>query len=217
MEITKEVVLGLLTASHYLEGELIGPYIEIPLYEELPRYRASESLALISVEHAASLRFLMAHANCNTSAFSLFRLQYEALVKSLWALYVASDQHIDLIVGELSEERANRNNKELPSISTMLKQLDDKGTPIADTVKHLIIFKNISWKALNSFVHSGTHAVRRNITGYPPELLFSVIKQSNNLMYIAANTLIVLSGKKTLLDCVKVTQNKFKDCFQLDN
>ena len=123
MEINEDILKELLHASHHLEGQLIFPITNIP------RYTAVDALALISIEHSASLRFLIAHAKCNTSAFALFRLQYEALVKSLWAFYVASDEQLDLIVGELSEERAERNNKELPPISKMLQQLEAKNTP----------------------------------------------------------------------------------------
>jgi hypothetical protein len=96
MEINEDILKELLHASHHLEGQLIFPITNIP------RYTAVDALALISIEHSASLRFLIAHAKCNTSAFALFRLQYEALVKSLWAFYVASDELLDLIVGELS-------------------------------------------------------------------------------------------------------------------
>ena len=213
MEINEDIINGLLHASHHLEGQLIFPITKVPLYES-PRYKALDALAFISIEHSSSLRFLIAHAKCNTSAFALFRLQYEALVKSLWAFYVASDEHIDLIVGELSEERAEKNNKELPPISKMQKQLEDKITPAHNAVQLLIEFKNISWKALNSYVHSGTHAVNRSMNGYPPELIFPIIRQSNNLMYLAAYALAGMTGNKLLIDGLSTTRKKFKDCFQ---
>ena len=216
MEINEDILKGLLYASHHLEGQLIFPITNTPIYENTPRYTAVDALALISIEHSASLRFLIAHAKCNTSAFALFRLQYEALVKSLWAFYVASDEQLDLIVGELSEERAERNNKELPPISKMLQQLQAKNTPAHSAVQQLIEFKDISWKALNSYVHSGLHAVKRSMHGYPPELIFPIIRQSNNLMCLAAYTLAVITGNKLVIDGVSTTRKKFKDCLQLD-
>ena len=216
MLINEDTVKGLLKASHFLEGDLIFPMKSVPLFENIPQFRAANALALISIEHSASLRFLLAHAKCNTSAFALFRLQFEALVKLLWALYVASDEQLDLIVGELSQERAERNNKELPPISKMLEQLEAKNTPAHSAIKQLIAFKDISWKALNSYVHSGLHAVKRSMHGYPPELIFPIIRQSNNLMYLAAYTLAIITGNKSVIDGVSLARKKFKDCLQLD-
>ncbi len=216
MKINEDMVGGLLHASHYLEGELIFPITSEQLYEEIPRYIAVDALALISIEHSASLRFLIAHAKCNTSAFSLFRLQYEALVKSIWAFYVATDIELDLMVGELSNEKAEENNKKLPTISVMLKQLDEKKTPAHLVIQELIAFKKKSWQALNSYVHSGLHAISRSMNGYPPELVFPIIRQSNNLMFFAAYTLAIITGKKNLIDNVHKVRKTFKDCFQED-
>ena len=214
MVINEHVISGLLKSSHHLEGQFIFPITSTSLYEDSPKFKASDSLGLISIEHAASLRFLIAHAKCNTSAFALFRLQYEALVKGFWSLYVANDEQLDLIVGELSNERAERNNKELPSISKMLIELKNANSPAQQAVEMLIQFKDISWKALNSFVHSGVHAVYRSTHGYPDELVFTIIRQSNNLMHLAAYMLAVITGDQRVIENVKQTARNFKDCFQ---
>lgn len=217
MKIDEDVIKGLLYSSHHLEGELLIPISKAPLYNESLRIKAADSLGFISIEHATSLRFLIAHAKCNTSAFALFRLQYEALLKALWSLYIASDEQIDVIVGDLSEERAEKNNKEFPSINQMLRQLELKNTPADEAIKMLIEFKKISWKALNSYVHSGLHAVHRNMNGYPAELVFPIIRQSNNLMYYAAYLLAVLTGDKNLVTNVKIVERKFRDCLQVQD
>lgn len=215
MEINDEVISGLLRSSHYLEGRFFFPITSVPLYDNSPRYKAADSLGLISVEHAVSLRFLIAHAKCNTSAFALFRLQFEALVKGYWAFYVASDELLDLIVGDLSNERSERNNKELPSISQMLKQLESSNTPAQQAVDMLKEFKSISWKPLNSYVHSGLHAVHRSTHGYPLELVFDIIRQSNNMMYLAAYMLAVITGNIILIEDIKKACRDFRDCLQL--
>lgn len=108
MEINEDIINGLLHASHHLEGQLIFPITNVPLCKDIPRYKAMEALAFISIEHFSSLRFLIAHAKCITSAFSLFRLQYEALVKSLWTLYIASDEQLDLIVGGVKRRESRK-------------------------------------------------------------------------------------------------------------
>ena len=215
LEINEDILNGLLYASHCFEGKLILQLTNEPLAENSPRFKAVDSLTLISIEHAASLRFLIAKANCCTSSFALFRLQYEALVKALWSFYMATDEHLDLIVGDLSTERADENGKKLPPISKMLKQLEEANTPAHETILQLIQFKDTSWNALNSFVHSGLHAVKRNMNGYPKELIFSVVRQSNNLMYIAAYLLAILSGSEEALEHVSLTRKTFIDCMQI--
>ncbi|MNW04614.1 hypothetical protein D3C71_2007230 [compost metagenome] len=52
--------------------------------------------------------------------------------------------------------------------------------------------------------------------GYPPELIFPIIRQSNNLMYLAAYTLAIITGNKSVIDGVSLTRRKFKDCLQLN-
>lgn len=215
MEINKDIIEGLLVASHLFEGELIFSISDEPLVEKTLRLKASDSLGFISIEHAAALRFLINKAQCNTSAVALFRLQYEALLKALWTFYIATDEQIDLIVGDLSDERAEKNNRDLPSVSKMLKQLEDANTPAHHTILQLIQFKDIAWKPLNSFVHSGLHAVKRNMHGYPDELIFAVIKQSNNLMYISAYSLAFNTGSQEILENISRTRKNFKDCLQL--
>lgn len=52
--------------------------------------------------------------------------------------------------------------------------------------------------------------------GYPPELIFPMIRQSNNLMHLAAYTLAIITGNKSVIKGVNTTRKKFKDCLQLD-
>ncbi|MHA3115254.1 hypothetical protein E0H86_05955 [Acinetobacter sp. ANC 4635] len=216
MEINEELIDGLLYASHHFDGQLMMPITNASIMAQSLRFKAADSLGFISIEHSASLRFLIAKAKCNTSAFALFRLQYEALVKALWAFYIASEEHLELIVGELSKEQAEKNNKKLPSISKMLQQLETGETPAHHTILQLIKFKEISWDALNSYVHSGLHAVNRNMNGYPAELVLPVIRQSNNLMYMAAHLLAILTGSSLIVEQVKLAKQNFLDCLQID-
>ncbi len=214
IEVNDDVLKGLLIASHYFEGVLIST-TDQSLAENTSRYLAVDTLGIISIEHGAALRFLISDAKCYTSSYALFRLQYEALVKAMWTFYIASDEQLELIVGDLSTERADENGKKLPPISKMLKQLEDAKTPAHHTILQLIQFKDISWNALNSYVHSGLHAVKRSMSGYPKELTFTVIRQSNNLMYMSAYLLAIITGNPSVIEAVSHARKRFIDCMQL--
>ncbi|MCU4387980.1 hypothetical protein KTH40_10235 [Acinetobacter haemolyticus] len=204
----------LLNRSHQLEKELISPSIDLDLYDDSQRLLAVASLAMLSVEHSAGLRYLF-KTKCHASSFALFRLQYEALVKSFWVFYVSKDEDIDSIVGELEEARVIKNKKAFPSISKMLEQLLSAQTPAHNIVLALMELKNYSWDAMNSFVHSGLHAVRRNITGYPTELIYTIITQSNNLLYMSAYLRAILTGNPNAIKEVSLARQKHMECFQL--
>lgn len=204
----------LLNKSHQLEIELISPSIDLDLYDDSQRLLAVASLAMLSVEHSAGVRYLF-KTKCIASAFALFRLQYEALVKSLWVFYISKDEDIDSIAGELDEARITKNKKVFPSISKMLEQLLSANTPAHSHVLSLIELKDYSWDAMNSFVHSGLHAVRRNITGYPTELIYTIIKQSNNLLYLSAYLKAIITGNPNAINGVSLARQRHMACFQL--
>ncbi|KKW81527.1 hypothetical protein AAV96_03180 [Acinetobacter sp. AG1] len=210
----QENIEHLLNRSHQLEIELISPSIDLNLYDDSQRLLAVASLAMLSVEHSAGVRYLF-KTKCLASAFALFRLQYEALVKSLWVFYISKDEDIDSIVGELEEARITKNKKVFPSISKMLEQLLSANTPAHSHVLSLVELKDYSWDAMNSFVHSGLHAVRRNITGYPTELIYTIIKQSNNLLYLSAYLKAVITGDPNAINGVSIARQRYMSCFQL--
>lgn len=210
----QENIEHLLNRSHQLEIELISPSIDLDLYDDSQRLLAVASLAMLSVEHSAGVRYLF-KTKCLASAFALFRLQYEALVKSLWVFYISKDEDIDSIVGELEEARITKNKKVFPPISKMLEQLLSANTPAHSHVLSLVELKDYSWDAMNSFVHSGLHAVRRNITGYPTELINTIIKQSNNLLYLSAYLKAIITGNPNAINGVSIARQRYMSCFQL--
>ncbi|MCH7294112.1 DUF6988 family protein [Acinetobacter higginsii] len=203
----------LIERSHKFEIALISPSIDLELYDDSQRYLAVASLTMLSVEHSEGLRYLF-KTKCHASAFALFRLQYEALVKAFWVMYITADEKIDSIVGDLTKERVIQNKKIFPSIAEMLEALSNSNSPIKNEIMALIELKEQSWDALNSFVHSGLHAVRRNISGYPIELIFRIIQQSNNLLYMSAYLLAIVKGSTIATKAIIKAGNDYNDCLQ---
>ncbi|MGZ8159361.1 MAG: DUF6988 family protein [Methylobacter sp.] len=167
----------------------------------------------IAQEHAVSLRELT-RLRLLTSAMGILRLQYEAVVKAIWLLYAASDSAIEKLVAPLTPESEQIANNSLPSFSNMMKEIEKRGAP--GVHRHLIGFKDNSWRPLNSFVHSGIHAVNRNKDGYPIALLYSAIRQSNNLTHMSAIALAYLLGNDDLTISVALIYKKYADCLQLE-
>ncbi len=136
-------------------------------------------------------------------------MQYEALVKSIWALYAASENSIQKLQSELSDDTAKWADK-LPTLDRMLVELDGKAPK--EALSQLIEFKNYSWKSLSSYIHGGVHALSRHKKGYPVQLLTQALKSSNGLLMMAGMMLIILSGDKSQFGKISIIQKQFADC-----
>lgn len=198
----------LLARSALLEDRLAG-FLALPLFDNSSRLQAARSLASLGFEHAKSVKHLVA-AGLYTSAAALLRVQYESLVRALWALYVATDSQAELMVAELTDETAKRASK-IPMLSEMLKAIEEVA-PYAP-VAHLKEFKHYSWRPLSSFVHGGIHAVNRHGKGFPLELVLMEIRHSNGLLAIAGNLLLILAGVPQEVGTMAGIYAEFKDCF----
>lgn len=176
--------------------------------------KSSAILAMcdIALEHATSLRELL-RIGLPTSAMGILRLQYEAVVRAIWVLYAASDSAIDKLVAPLTQENAQVASNGLPAFSIMLKEIEKSGPPAVHRL--LSEFKDYSWRPLNSFVHSGIHAVSRYRDGYPIGLVTQAIRQSNNLIHMAAIALTCHLKDGDLTMAVAAMHSKFADCLQL--
>ena len=174
-----------------------------------PRWSTSRVVCAIAFEHAESVKTL-ANAGNFTSSVGLLRLQYEALVRALWLYYAAPDSAVEKLAAELTHEAAQRASN-LPMAVEMLEQLRQAQAPPA-AVEPLFEFREYSWKALNSFIHGGLHAIRRHDRGYPVALLLNLIRQSNRLSLMAGQLLVILHGGRTLAGRIPQLHLKFLDC-----
>lgn len=177
-------------------------------FDESKRISASFDACGLSLEHARGLRTLMA-AGLPTQAISLMRMQHEALTRSVWLLYAASDGAVEKLQMSLSSAAENAANK-LPMLSEMLRAIDGKAPPVATQM--LTQFKDVAGGALNSFVHGGIHALHRQREGYPLPLLVQVVQSSNGLLTISGLMFATLSGNANLLKQMSGIQPAFMDC-----
>jgi len=172
------------------------------------RISASFAACSISLEHGRGLRLLIAEG-LSTSAISLMRLQFEALTRSVWLAYAASDLEVEKLQAPLTAETQKAANK-LPMQAAMLDAIDGKAPPAATMMlKH---FKDVTVGALHSFVHGGIHPINRQSRGYPAPLLINVVRNSNGLLTMSGMMLANLSGNEGVSQGMSRIQPAFMDC-----
>lgn len=166
----------------------------------------------IVFEHSDAVNLLIANT-LFTTTLAVLRLQYDALVRQVWLLYVASDSDIEKLSAPLTSENAQSVNNWIPSTNEMLKQLELRAP--AGLYKILSDFKTYSSKALNSFVHTGIHALARKRDGFYSGMIISILKQSNNLLHMTSLALAIDSGDQTSMLNVIELSKRFSGCLEL--
>jgi hypothetical protein len=172
------------------------------------RVAVSDVASSMSLEHwSATLRLLQ--AGLLPSAVVIHRSQFEALLRSIWALYAASEEQLSKLSAVLTVE-SEQSAKNLPQVADMMAALSKKAPPQAYEAMNR--FKENSWKALNSYAHAGIHPIRRHVEGYPVQLIESVAKNANGLAVVSAMQAVVLSGAQPLQREVLDLAAQFSDC-----
>ena len=73
-------------------------------------------------------------------------------------------------------------------------------------------FREVQWKALNSYVHGGVHALQRHGSGYPVDLLLDIIKSSNGLLTMTTMMAAILTGNHLIAKDISKIQSRHLDC-----
>lgn len=196
----------LLEKSEALNSEF-SRIFEYGCADDSKRVNASWLMCLVALEHASSLRQLAICGNY-TSAICIMRSQFEALTRATWLFYAASDEKIENTMATLSELSQNADQK--PSNADMIKALIGKAPEQA--VMMFNEFRDVQWKALNSYVHGGVHALQRHSAGYPVQLIEDIIKSSNALLSMTAMMAAILTGNHVIAKDISSIQRRHKGC-----
>lgn len=73
-------------------------------------------------------------------------------------------------------------------------------------------FKEEQWKALNSYVYAGVHALQRHAVGYPEKLIIDIVKSSNGLLSMTAMMAAILTGNQVIAKDVAHIQRRHEEC-----
>ena len=192
--------------------ERLNELLDDAAFDGSARGEAALGMCLVAMEHGTALRALMA-LGMPTSAVSLMRLQFEALTRSMWLIYAASEAAIEKLSAPLTFE-TEQAAKNLPSAKEMIDQIGKRVGQGVPAAAHgmLIQFKDVSWNAMNSFVHGGIHPLRRSADGFPVHLALQVLRNSNGLSTMTGMTMAVLTGDESIVKPMSKIQPAFADC-----
>jgi hypothetical protein len=114
-----------------------------------------EEARLFYVGATRATQRLVIGVGTTPTVLALVRLHYESVVRSLWYAAGATDEWIDRMKLENSDE--NGEPVLGPPVDSMLNRL---GEVLPSHVSaSLRVLKEASWKPMNSFVHGGVHAI----------------------------------------------------------
>ena len=170
---------------------------------------------LLSLEHATGA-FALISIDLMPSAYALMRPQYESLVRGIWLLYAASDTWVEKLGEPLTMETAKRAN-EGPMLAEMLKGLEASSTAPQSIVGQLKEYRDITWKALNSYAHGGLHPLARTAIGYPAQLSYDVVRNSNAIAALTTQLLSILTGNPLQMEPIRRLHVEFADCLPIGN
>jgi len=188
----------------------LSDIVDYPLFNESPRITLSATLAVSSLQFAAATRALCANGFLLGSGATL-RSQFEAVVRSVWVLHRATDHQINCLSADLNYE-SQQASKNIPMVQEMLIELE-KFPHLVNLLISLKEFKESSWLPLNSFVHSGIHAVHWTRNEVPPQLLDQTFRASNGLALLAFQGIGILTGQPGIQSELIAVTASFSSCF----
>ncbi len=182
------------TRAEELLGHL-ADVVDFPSLESSERLTLSRTLAVTSLHFAAAVRQLCdSHLALGSAA--VLRSQFEALLRAVWTLHCASDLQIEKLSSHLTTE-SQQATKNIPQAAEMIGAIE-KVPHLGNLMISFREFKDSSWLPLNSFVHSGIHAVHWTRFEPPLGLLEQMFRSSNGLAVLAFQHLAILTGKPGL-------------------
>ena len=171
------------------------------------RIVASWIMCSVALEHSVSVRQLAMNGNY-TSAICLCRSQFEAITRATWLFYAASDKKTDNTMADA--KTLSNTAEQKPSNEDMIKAM--KGKAPEQAFLMFSEFRDVQWRPLNSYVHSGIHALQRHGAGYPDQLIKEIIKSSNGLLTMTAMMAAILTGNQMITKDITKIQRRHEEC-----
>ncbi len=199
--------------SLHMITELKQEIIESDILDCGPRLELVEQCIFISFEHGIGVNALLV-AGLPTQAMILLRSQFEAVVRAYWLLFMATNHQVSKLNFSYTFEEQFESDTCL-GLRKMLEQLVKADLEAKPAIDHLCLFEKYHLKQLNSLVHTGKQAFTRDVMGYADEMLLILMRQSNNLITVAAQIML----KHTIPEKQKFIHTlieKYRHCFYLD-
>ena len=177
------------------------------------RYDLSLKSALLSAEHGAAA-FVLISGQLYAPGYTLLSTQFETLVRGIWFMYAANDVWIEKLSQPLTEETAEAAKNAL-MLDKMLKGLRASESAPSALLEQLEACRDVMWKTLNSYTHGGFHPLARLESGYPPQLSYDVLRNSNAMVALASQLAAIVSGDQRNMIPVRTLHTEFADCLPI--
>jgi hypothetical protein len=198
--------------SHELH-EAVGSHVAgLQPYPTL-RFEIASQAGRLALEHGNSSLMLMSNG-LMASAFALLRPQFECLVRGFWLAYAASDEWVIKLAQPLTVLTARRAG-EGPMLAEMFKHLEHADEAPRPIVAQLQEYREVTWKALNSFSHGGIHPLSKFVSGYSPQLTYDSLRNANAVLAVTCQFLSVMTGDSENMIGVRRIHEEFADCLPI--
>lgn len=172
------------------------------------RVSVSRVACSLALEHWDATKILLS-TRLLPSAVVVHRAQFEAIVRSIWMLYAASDAEFGRLAVSLSKE-AEQAAKNIAGLQEMIADIEKRGP--AEAFNALARFRDNALKPINSYVHSGIHPLHRHARGYPDELIAGVLRNSNGVAILSWMQAVVLEDRQDLQSVILKIADRYPAC-----
>jgi len=177
------------------------------------RFAIAHQCALLSIEHGIAA-YVLITGKLFAPGYSLTRTQFETLVRGIWLMHAASEIWVEKLAQPLTPASAESANDTL-MLAKMLAQLKTSESAPQAIVGQLEACRDVIWKAVNSYAHGGLHPLARGITGYPPQLSYDVLRNSNAIIALASQLAAIATGNPQNMVPVRALHRDFADCLPI--
>jgi hypothetical protein len=209
---TKQEFVAFLERNGQFHERVAENLAELTAFPE-QRYDLALKSALLSTEYG-SAAFVLISNKFYAPGYTLLRTQFETLVRGIWFMYAASDTWIEKFCRPLTEETADA-VKDALMVDKMLKGLRSSESAPQALLGQLESCRDVIWKALNSYNHGGFHPLARFQTGYPLQLSYDVLRNSNTMVALASQLAAIVTGDRKNMDPVRSLHTNFADCLPI--
>jgi hypothetical protein len=190
---------------HAALSEAVGTLEDVP-----NDHRATVTLDVLMVasQHGHAVRHLLAQDLC-VSAIGLLRMQYEAVLRAVWALFAAAPSDLAALAAPLTRG-TSKAAKSLGMPGELLGAVDKSEAP-PDLKRTLREFRTSSWDFLNSYIHAGIHPLRRHEAHLEHELT-TALRMSNGLAAITSGLMVIVAQQPRRQADINVVCIGFQEC-----
>jgi hypothetical protein len=209
---TEQEFATFLDRNGQFHQRVAGHLAQLTAYPE-QRFDLALKSALLSAEHGAGA-FALVSGGLHASGYTLVRPQFETLVRGIWLMHAASATWIEKLSRPLNRETADA-AKDALMVAEMLKGLRKSETAPSGLLDQIETCRDVMWKALNSYNHGGFHPLARFQTGYPLQLSYDVLRNSNAMLAIASQLAAIVTGDPQNMVPVRTLYTDFADCLPI--